>query len=168
MIDVLVLDEADRMVADGHFKEMRDILAHIYTKRVEVKASRKTKKAGEDEGVKPKKSKIFEEAINEKEFTIGNTVTKKGVDIDMSNIKDLYDEGEMLEDIGDELVLSDEEDEEGEGKKKKTKKKRLDKQLFDKLQEEEFQKDYLKLGGIQHIICSATLTIDNKGRVTPR
>jgi len=31
MIDVLVLDEADRMIADGHFKEMRDILAHIYT-----------------------------------------------------------------------------------------------------------------------------------------
>jgi ATP-dependent RNA helicase DDX24/MAK5 len=24
------------------------------------------------------------------------------------------------------------------------------------------------MGGIQHIICSATLTIDNKGRVTPR
>ena len=31
MVDVLVLDEADRMIADGHFKEMRDILAHIYT-----------------------------------------------------------------------------------------------------------------------------------------
>ena len=31
MTDVLVLDEADRMIADGHFKEMRDILAHIYT-----------------------------------------------------------------------------------------------------------------------------------------
>ena len=31
MIDVLVLDEADRMIADGHFKEMRDILAHIYS-----------------------------------------------------------------------------------------------------------------------------------------
>lgn len=30
MTDVLVLDEADRMMADGHFKEMRDILAHIY------------------------------------------------------------------------------------------------------------------------------------------
>ena len=133
MIDVLVLDEADRMVADGHFKEMRDILAHIYTKRVEVKASRKTKKTGEDKGVKPKEVKIFEEAINEKEFTIGNTVTKKGVDIDMSNIKDLYDEGGMLEDIGEELVLSAEEDEDGEGKKKKSKKKRLDKQLVDKL-----------------------------------
>ena len=51
----------------------------------------------------------------------------------MSNIKDLYDEGGMLEDIGEELVLSAEEDEEGEGKKKKTKKKRLDKQLVDKL-----------------------------------
>jgi len=34
MIDVLVLDEADRMIADGHFKEMKDILNHIYTKRV--------------------------------------------------------------------------------------------------------------------------------------
>jgi len=31
MTDVLVLDEADRMIADGHFKELRDILAHIYT-----------------------------------------------------------------------------------------------------------------------------------------
>ena len=127
MIDVLVLDEADRMVADGHFKEMRDILAHIYTKRVEVKASRKTKKTGEDEAVKPKERKIFEEAINEKEFTIGNTVTKKGVDIDLSNVKDLYDEGGMLEGNEEEFVLSAEEDEEGEGKKKKTKKKRLDK-----------------------------------------
>ena len=127
MIDVLVLDEADRMVADGHFKEMRDILAHIYTKRVEVKASRKTKKTGEDEAVKLKERKIFEEAINEKEFTIGNTVTKKGVDIDMSNIKDLYDEDGMLEGMEEEFVLSAEEDEDGEGKKKKTKKKRLDK-----------------------------------------
>lgn len=27
MIDVLVLDEADRMIADGHFKELRLILA---------------------------------------------------------------------------------------------------------------------------------------------
>ena len=34
MIDILVLDEADRMIADGHFKEMNQILDHIYTKRV--------------------------------------------------------------------------------------------------------------------------------------
>lgn len=31
MADVIVLDEADRLIADGHFKELRDILAHIYT-----------------------------------------------------------------------------------------------------------------------------------------
>lgn len=32
------------MIADGHFKEMRDILAHIYTKRVEDKQAKKTEK----------------------------------------------------------------------------------------------------------------------------
>lgn len=26
----------------------------------------------------------------------------------------------------------------------------------------------MKMGGIQHIICSATMTIDNQGRLTPR
>jgi ATP-dependent RNA helicase DDX24/MAK5 len=37
MIDILVLDEADRMIADGHFKELKDILAHIYTQRLKIK-----------------------------------------------------------------------------------------------------------------------------------
>ena len=37
MVDVLVLDEADRMIADGHFKEMKDILAHIYIQRLQQK-----------------------------------------------------------------------------------------------------------------------------------
>ena len=37
MIDTLVLDEADRMVADGHFKELKLILNYIYNKRVEFK-----------------------------------------------------------------------------------------------------------------------------------
>lgn len=37
MIDVLVLDEADRMIEDGHFKELKLILDFIYTKRVEYK-----------------------------------------------------------------------------------------------------------------------------------
>ena len=31
-----------------------------------------------------------------------------------------------------------------------------------------FDKEYMKMGGIQHIICSATLTINNQGRITPR
>ena len=34
--------------------------------------------------------------------------------------------------------------------------------------EEIFHKEYMKMGGIQHIIASATMTIDNKGRMTPR
>ena len=46
MVDVLVLDEADRMIADGHFKEMRDILAHIYTRRLEIKLQKKTAPKG--------------------------------------------------------------------------------------------------------------------------
>lgn len=37
MIDVLVLDEADRMIEDGHFKEMNLILDFVYSKRVEYK-----------------------------------------------------------------------------------------------------------------------------------
>lgn len=36
------------------------------------------------------------------------------------------------------------------------------------LEDDAFIKDYLKFGGIQHIICSATMTIDDKGRMTPR
>ena len=30
MIDVLVLDEADRMIEDGHFKELKFLLDFIY------------------------------------------------------------------------------------------------------------------------------------------
>ena len=37
LIDVLVLDEADRMIEDGHFKELKLILEYVYTKRVEYK-----------------------------------------------------------------------------------------------------------------------------------
>ena len=37
MIDVLVLDEADRMIEDGHFKELKPILNFIYKGRVEWK-----------------------------------------------------------------------------------------------------------------------------------
>jgi superfamily II DNA/RNA helicase len=46
MIDVLVLDEADRMIADGHFKELSSILKHIYTKRVEFKRQALSKVKG--------------------------------------------------------------------------------------------------------------------------
>jgi len=51
MIDVLVLDEADRMIADGHFKELKDILNHIYKKRVDFKRAA-LKKNKENKGEK--------------------------------------------------------------------------------------------------------------------
>ena len=35
-------------------------------------------------------------------------------------------------------------------------------------QDDEFHREYMKMGGIQHIICSATMTINKLGRVTPR
>jgi superfamily II DNA/RNA helicase len=41
LIDILVMDEADRMIADGHFKELKSILNFIYTKRVEIKRLQK-------------------------------------------------------------------------------------------------------------------------------
>ena len=40
LIDILVLDEADRMIDDGHFKEMGDILRYIYESRVQMKKQR--------------------------------------------------------------------------------------------------------------------------------
>ena len=54
---------------------------------------------------------------------------------------------------------------------KKEKGKKVDKKAEEKKkkeQEELFSKEYKKMGGIQHIICSATMTIDNTGRVTPK
>ena len=57
MIDVLVLDEADRMIADGHFKELKHILNHIYTQRVEYKkeamARNKQNKLNKKAGITP-------------------------------------------------------------------------------------------------------------------
>ena len=55
------------------------------------------------------------------------------MDIDLSNIKDLYDDDGILEGMEEELMISDEEEEQDEGKEKKFKRKRLDKKLVDKL-----------------------------------
>lgn len=46
--------------------------------------------------------------------------------------------------------------------------KKLRQKQIAQLEDEQFTKEYFKAGGIQHIICSATLTIDKQGRVTPR
>ena len=87
MIDILVLDEADRMIADGHFKELKDILAHIYTQRLKIK---KRKPQAEINEAIPK----FDQPI---EFREGKPVTRN--DVDLSKVKDLFDEDEVFEEM---------------------------------------------------------------------
>ena len=80
MMDVMVLDEADRMIADGHFKELKDILAHIYTQRVKIKTGQ----------IKQDKFEADPEAIAGDSFKVGKSI--EGKDIDWSKVKDLYDD----------------------------------------------------------------------------
>ena len=116
MVDVLVLDEADRMIADGHFREMRDILAHIYTQRVKIKLNKKTGNSEAKEmlqGVKQAKNEGF---------TVGKNLEETKADIDWSQVQDLYDEDVLIEEIeeNDNLVVKDRGDkDEGEKKQKK-------------------------------------------------
>ena len=63
--------------------------------------------------------------------------------------------------------MLDPEKKEGEEEKTWNKEKKP-KKITKQEEEEQFAKEYKKLGGIQHIICSATLTVDSKGRLTPR
>jgi hypothetical protein len=76
----------------------------------------------------------------------------------------LYDEEEIIKDVKTQGFAKD-DDMEPEEKKRRN---RMNKKKLKMLEDEEFDKAYTKAGGIQHIICSATLTIDKKGRVTPR
>ena len=60
-------------------------------------------------------------------------------------------------------------DKDGDDKdEKKSKGKTKSQKELQKLQDANFNKEYQKAGGIQHIICSATMTIDKQGRITPR
>jgi len=91
MTDVLVLDEADRMIADGHFKELRDILAHIYTQRLKIK----TKKPKEEiEEALP----LIDSAKTD-EFKVSKGIEGQDENIDWSKVKDLYDEDELMNEI---------------------------------------------------------------------
>ena len=82
----------------------------------------------------------------------------------------MYNEDEMLEEINpDELVLEDLKNETEEDKKEKRgKQRKQNKEQIKKEEEDKFSSEYKKMGGIQHIICSATLSIDPSGRVTPK
>ena len=141
MVDVLVLDEADRMIADGHFKEMQDILAHIYSERVKMKLGKK--KQPEDTSVQQATLADMKKA-KKSDFVVGKNLEMKKVDIDWSKVQDLYNEDELLGEIDvEELVI-----EETKGEQKDEKKKRLSQKVIDKVHDEEFTKDYLRAGGI--------------------
>lgn len=136
MTDVLVLDEADRMIADGHFKELRDILAHVYTQRLKIK----TKKPKEEiEEILPKRE--------ETNFKVAKGLEGLDENIDWSKVKDLYDEDEIYEDIKRQGVVDDESDEKTESAEKKRNRKLRQKQI-EALEDEKFTKDYTKAGGI--------------------
>ena len=181
LIDVLVLDEADRMIEDGHFKEMRLILDFIYTKRVEykkqtmaglsrVKAPAENNDDEETKELRQKKKAILKKSSNKKDFYVKDL--EKAGDIDYSKVVDLVDEDGILEGMDeDDLVienLKEETKEDKHLKRKQNKVIRQGKEAMSKEQELAFAKEYKKMGGIQHIICSATMTIDGKGRITPK
>jgi hypothetical protein len=113
MIDVLTLDEADRMIEDGHFKEMKFILDFIYQKRVEYKKNRLHKLNGKpamDEENLKKREDILKTAKNKKgkgEFVMKTLEKSKGVDL--SNVVDLYNEDDMLDEIDPENLVVEED-----------------------------------------------------------
>lgn len=133
MIDVLVLDEADRMIEDGHFKEMRSILDFIYTKRVEYKKSTLSGKSRvkptsdnleeEDEELKDlreKKRAILKDKSGKKDFFAKDLEKKGGVDL--SKVVDLVDEEGILEGMDeDDLIIENLKEETKEDKQLKRK-----------------------------------------------
>jgi ATP-dependent RNA helicase DDX24/MAK5 len=165
MIDILVLDEADRMIADGHFKELSKILGHIYRKRVEFK--KEALKGGKGQG-KVGAEIVREKILNAKPNQMEGfkVVEKKLKDYDPSKVVDLNDA--EAEEMLNQNILLENEQQDKHNKPKKNSKKSKQQLAAEKEEEEAFNKDYLKMGGIQHIVCSATMTIDNKGRITPR
>jgi len=195
MVDVLVLDEADRMVADGNFKELKYILEHIYSKRVEFKklALQRNKQRKAEGAAAQTTGKVGAEIVREKILKGGQDALREGLgnfrvgrnlessdklgSIDQSKIVDLDAEGdqEFMERLdkgdGDDLVL-DLDDQTAATARANPVKNKKGMTPAERAQKEAdaatFAKDYMRMGGIQHIICSATLTINNQGRITPR
>jgi DEAD/DEAH box helicase len=86
LIDVLVLDEADRMIEDGHFKEMKLILDFIYNKRVEYRKQALGKLKApveEDPEKRAYKQKVLEQTKGkQKEYVLKDIEgTNKKVDL---------------------------------------------------------------------------------------
>ena len=137
MLDVLVLDEADRMIADGHFREMRDILAHIYTQRLQMKTSKKGKpQVMLPKGIRPTAEVMdfsdFKDTLNDQSnFIMGKNLEGNNAQIDLSQIKDLNNEDELFEQMNAEgnIIMDQAKPEEEEESKKKKQKTKSQKEL---------------------------------------
>ena len=119
LIDMLVLDEADRIIEVGHFKEVKDIVEFIYKQRPILM------KKNSEEG--PTKDKSLHKSILEehkktqksqkKNIRMKTLESKEGVDINFDDIEDLGGEDAILEDLDiDDLQIEelDQEEEEEE------------------------------------------------------
>ena len=126
-VTYLVLDEADRMIADGHFKEMRDILAHIYTQRLQKKTAKKRLPKEISEGAEVIDiGSLKEAALDNTNFYVGKNLEKGAGDIDWDNVEDLYDDDNIFEEIkqeGDIILDQNKGERENEESKKKNKQK---------------------------------------------
>ena len=140
MLDVLVLDEADRMIEDGHFKEMKMILDFVYNKRVEYKKqginSSKAKTpidpalmTEEDQKKRAYKEHVIAQTKSIKDTFVLKDLEGSGAKVDLSKIVDLYDEEGIMDEISpDNLVI-----EESQNKEKGAfRNKKLDKKAEEK------------------------------------
>jgi len=168
-LDVLVLDEADRMVEIGHFKEMNYILDFVYIKKEELEMNKNITK----EEIKNKHDVMETKNIlkNASKFAVGKNLEKSNKEDLQALIEQAEDIGDELEEFeGDELVMDEERLNEMEEKmtlgKKKKKGNHQEMRVGSKKGNE--NKKYVpKTQGIQTIVCSATLTLDSKGRIRP-
>ena len=88
LIDLLVLDEADRMLEDGHFRELKYILNFIY-----VTKAKHLKLAGNGKEAQPKLTEILK--VHDEENRGGNKFKMKLVEGGID--ADLLDAAEMVE-----------------------------------------------------------------------
>lgn len=114
LIDFLVIDEADRMIEKGHFKELHSILGYIYKRRAEKKSGKEPKQSGLINELKSKKNELSNED------NIGQLkVLESKAGVDMSKVVDLDNDEDMLDIIEEEGNLqgyssAEDDDEEGE------------------------------------------------------
>jgi ATP-dependent RNA helicase DDX24/MAK5 len=173
-LEVLVLDEADRMVEIGHYKEMNDILDFVYISR-EQNAFNK----GQTSEQKETKQNVIESVSknmlkDQSKFSINKNAKSDKNEKLQALLDQAEDIGDDLEDFdGEDLVLDEEDLNEIEEtmtirKSKKKKNNHKDMRVDKHGKSKPVKPDYaMRCEGIQTIVCSATLTLDSKGRIRP-